>query len=237
MDERFAAGTGTPPGCPPELPPHCLRHSYVSHLVEDGVDPFSCSVRSATRGRPRLRSTPRSGPTRRTGCCARRWPARSRSRPGDRLLTRRGVGGGEDAAEAGRLSLASAAADGRAGHVRHHRPAAAAGRPRGRVVPGAGLPAGHREPATVEPDHVGGVVRHPGLHADRLGLVEPYRTASLKTTSRRDRRTVEGPADAARTPRRAVERGSSRGSTGGVPEAPCAPPPRPLRARIVPDTP
>ena len=37
--------TGSPcggrrPGCRRELSVHCLRHSYVSHLIEDGVDPL-----------------------------------------------------------------------------------------------------------------------------------------------------------------------------------------------------
>jgi len=27
-------------GFPDELSVHCLRHSYVSHLIEDGVDPL-----------------------------------------------------------------------------------------------------------------------------------------------------------------------------------------------------
>jgi site-specific recombinase XerD len=39
VDDRFALWR-TRAGLPPELSVHCLRHSYVSHLIENGVDPL-----------------------------------------------------------------------------------------------------------------------------------------------------------------------------------------------------
>jgi integrase len=69
VDERFAV-LRTAAELPVELSVHCLRHSYVSHLIEDGWIRCSCSSRSGTRGRRRRPPTPKLGNCSRRARCA-----------------------------------------------------------------------------------------------------------------------------------------------------------------------
>src|SRR5580658_5470604 len=48
VDERFAAWRAAA-GLPGELSVHCLRHSYISHLIEDGADPLFVQLLSSLR--------------------------------------------------------------------------------------------------------------------------------------------------------------------------------------------
>ena len=48
IDDRFAQLRGLA-GLPDDLSVHCLRHSYVSHLIEDGADPLFVQLLSSPR--------------------------------------------------------------------------------------------------------------------------------------------------------------------------------------------
>src|SRR5660397_148939 len=156
VDDRFALYRAAA-GLPDELSVHCLRHSYVSHLIEDGADPLFVQQQVGHSWASTTAVYTTVGANADTGCCARRWLARS---------TPTGLRRCGNAIEGG-ISLASASADGRGRDVRHHRSRAAAGRPGGSAVPGAGLPAGGAGAGAAQSDHPGGVVRHPRLLARR----------------------------------------------------------------------
>jgi integrase/recombinase XerC len=79
---RFAAYRDAV-GLPVELGPHCLRHSYITHLLERRLRPFICSAagrafvgvdhRGVHNDRQRLQET---------GGCAVPWTVHSQTRPG-----------------------------------------------------------------------------------------------------------------------------------------------------------
>jgi integrase/recombinase XerC len=151
IDDRFAAWRAAA-GLPGELSVHCLRHSYISHLIEDGADPLFVQQQAGHS----WASTTAVYTT--VGQDARNRMLRA-------ALARAFEGEDIHGSKNDRLPMASAAADGRAGHVRDDATGAAAGRTRHHPVPGAGLPAGHGRPGAAEPGHLGRTVRHSRLPA------------------------------------------------------------------------
>jgi len=114
IDDRFAAWR-VAAGLPAGLSVHCLRHSYISHLIEDGADPLFVQQQAGHS----WASTTATYTT--VGQDARNRMLRA-------ALARAFEGeDGRHGSENGRLPVASAAADGREGHVRHDTAGAAAG--------------------------------------------------------------------------------------------------------------
>jgi len=67
-------------GLPRELSPHALRHSYVTHLIEDGFDELFVQMQSGIATRRRRRSTRASAATSRTRRCDARCALSSATR-------------------------------------------------------------------------------------------------------------------------------------------------------------
>jgi integrase/recombinase XerC len=71
VDDRFAVWR-TAAGLPTELSVHCLRHSYVSHLIKDGVDPLFVQQQVGHSWASTTATYTSVGADARTGCYARR---------------------------------------------------------------------------------------------------------------------------------------------------------------------
>src|SRR5680860_925679 len=76
IDDRFADWRDQL-ALDPVLHPHCLRHSYVTHLIEDGFDPLFVQQQVGHRWVRPPRSTPASPATTAIACCATPWTRRS----------------------------------------------------------------------------------------------------------------------------------------------------------------
>lgn len=132
-------------GLPRELHLHCLRHSYVTHLMEDGYDPFFVQQQVGTptpRLRPCTRGSQQTSRTRRSG---ERWtvtwiPERQRMSLWDNTVSTRK----ENRCESAGLRVEPTSVDGAAGHVRHDRSRPAASRAGDHPVGHAGVSLGHR---------------------------------------------------------------------------------------------
>ena len=140
-------------GLPAALVVHSLRHSYVTHLTEDGADrrfiqqqvghENDSSTAVYTHVSDDFMNT-----------ALRRALAPALGRPAGRTA---------DGSQA-RLPVAPAPGHGGPGHVLHHRPAQAAGRPGYHAVVQPGLPAGYRPARAPQPEDPHGAAGHPGLH-------------------------------------------------------------------------
>ena len=106
IDDRFAQLRDLA-GLPDDLSVHCLRHSYVSHLIEDGADPMFVQWQAGHS----WASTTATYTT--VGQDARNRMLRAALAP---AYEGKDAGDGEK----DRLPMASAQADGRTGHVRDH---------------------------------------------------------------------------------------------------------------------
>jgi integrase/recombinase XerC len=141
-------------GLPGALVPHSIRHSYVSHLTEDGVDRrfIQCQVGHESDSSTAV-YTHVSDDFMNTALRRALAPALDGHLP---------EGGIADDGQAG-LPLAPASGHGSTGHVLDDgpdRPARGARRP---AVAQPGLPAGHGPAGTAQPEDLDGAAGHPGL--------------------------------------------------------------------------
>ena len=180
INARFVAYRDTL-GLPKTLTPHSLRHSWVTHLTEDGVDRrfiqeavgHRCDTSTAIY-------THVSGDFMNTALRKALGPAfDDHTSPASE---------GELNGAQTRLPLAPAPGHGRARHVRHHRPDRAAGAARDPPVLQPGVPAGRGTPRAAEPEDPDGAVRHPGLRHGRADRTDRRGNTVCKEAHRRRRR-------------------------------------------------
>ena len=185
-------------GLPPALVVHSLRHAYVTHLTEDGVDRrfiqvqvgHECDSSTAiyTHVSDDFMNT-----------MLRKALAPALDPPPAQVRTADG--------RQARLPLAPAQGHGRPRHVRHHRPDRAARAARDPSVVQPGLPAGGRAPGAAEPEGADGAAGHPGLLDGRLDRAVP---AAGKAATRKKKAAGAEASVGDLRPRRARIHGAER---------------------------